>query len=405
MGGHSAAAKNGMGNTNACSTTVWLIANANQRTTRAFLLVSLLRARRRNTTTTTTLATQPNSASPMISAARSGLRLIHSADSSPTHNDPTGNSRAQREGARDAAGSGNGDDDDDASVATMAACPGVFVASMSLTRRSLIALLATSSAAASAASSPAALRLLFVRHSTLLVEAGGLRLLLDPSLRETFGAQGALRPIAGSPPPPPPAALGRVDVVLVTCGEPGSFDPDSVARLDVRRARFIVPDDGVRKQLALLGHHRVRGVRPGDVVDLGPLRVTVSPGRGVVSAAVGFHIDDGAQRLWHTGTFPPLDVDAQVMSFAADHAADVVCACASGLRSSSEPAIFADVDDALALARIARARVLLPIGGGVVPAGLLSLVLSVPTKTTTTTTTRDPHVEDPVPLTWYRFRL
>jgi hypothetical protein len=98
-------------------------------------------------------------------------------------------------------------------------------------------------------------------------------------------------------------------------------------------------------------------------------------------------------------------LDAQVMSFAADHPAGVVAGCCSGLGlSSSGPPLFADVDDALALARLARARVLLPVARGAAPAGLFSLVLAAPKRTRPVTTSRDPRVEEPVMGTWYRFR-
>ncbi len=234
---------------------------------------------------------------------------------------------------------------------------------------------------------------------------GGRRVLIDPSLRRGFGVQGLVQEAAG-PAPPAPGSLGRLDVVAVTSGEPGSFDLDTVARLDLRRTRFLVPDEGVRKRLALLGHSGVRVVRPGDVVVVGGVRVSVSPARGLLSSAVGFHLDGGSgSTLWHTGPIPPLEVDALAMSFAADHAANVVCAWAAGIAlSSSGPPLFADGDDALALARLARARILLPIGRGMVPAGLFSLVFTTTASSPPITTSRDPRIEDPVSGTWYRFR-
>ncbi|MDP2345869.1 MAG: MBL fold metallo-hydrolase [Deltaproteobacteria bacterium] len=279
---------------------------------------------------------------------------------------------------------------------------------MSLTRRSLLGLMAASpalSSSSSSSSSSSGQRLLFVRHSTVLVEAGGLRLLFDPALAPGFGAQGVLRE-AEEGEARSPSSLGRIDLVLISSGEPGSFDVDTIRRLDVRRARFLVPDDGVRKRLAQLGHARVRVLKAGDVVDVGGLRVTASPAQGVLGDAIGFHVaSDGGPGLWHTGPIPPLEVDAQVMSFAADHEAAVVCGCCSGLGlSSSGPPWFAGVDDALALARLARARVLMPVARGVVPAGLFSLVLSAPPPTRPVTTSRDPRVEEPVMGTWYRFR-
>ena len=274
---------------------------------------------------------------------------------------------------------------------------------MSLTRRSLLGLLAAMPALSSSTSPTSAVtRVLFVRHSTLLVETGGRRVLIDPSLSPSFGVQGVLHEVHKGP-TPAPGSLGRIDVIGVTSGEPTSFDLRTVAGLDVRRARFLVPDDDVRKRLALLGHTRVRVVRAGDVVDIGGLRIHVSPAHGVLSAAVGFHLDAGAPTLWHSGPIPPLEVDAQVASFAADHPASIVCVCASGMGlSSSGPPLFANVDDALALARLARARVLMPVAWGAVPAGLFALVLSAPPVATPLTTSRDPRIEYPEPGTWYR---
>ena len=242
----------------------------------------------------------------------------------------------------------------------------------------------------------------------------GLRLLVDPCLSPHFGAPGVLRELSL---PPPAGRIGRLDVVCVTSGDIGSFDLDTVRKLDVSAAYFLVPDKRVRDQLALLGHRRVRIVAAGDVVPFGPLLVTVSPARGILGGGVGFHfagigVDDvsdvgGAERqptLWHTGPVPPIEVDARSTSFAADHEASVVCGCASGFAvATSGPALFADVDDCAALARLARAGVLMPIARGARPAGLFSWVLSSKDSSTVSSTAALAIV-DPQPGTWYASR-
>lgn len=253
------------------------------------------------------------------------------------------------------------------------------------------------------------MRLFFVRHSTVVVEMLGLRVLIDPCLAPHFGAPGVLEELA---PAVPAGRIGRIDVVCVTSGDIGAFHLDTVRQLDVSQARFLVPDRHVRDQLALLGHRRVRIVEAGDVVTFGPLAVTASPARGIVGAAVGFHFGvvgvEGALRqptFWHTGPVPPIEVDARSTSFAADHEAFVVCGAASGLAvATSGPALFANVDDCATLARLARARVLLPVARGARPAGLFSWVLSA-RESSPVTSTAALEIVDPVPGTWYATRL
>jgi hypothetical protein len=104
---------------------------------------------------------------------------------------------------------------------------------------------------------------------------------------------------------------------------------------------------------------------------------------------------------------PPLDVDARVAAFAGTHAARVVLGCAWGLRlRAGGPDYAASLDDAITLARLARARVLFPLGASrdaATPTGVFSLVLG-----------RSPPLPEPLPEsadlavrlplagTWYR---
>jgi hypothetical protein len=138
-------------------------------------------------------------------------------------------------------------------------------------------------------------------------------------------------------------------------------------------------------------------------VVIGGVAITASPAAAVIGRGVGFHLDDGRAALWHTGSIPPLDVDAGSTAFAADHPARVVCAGASGLSlSSGGPPLFADVDDGVALARLAHARAVLPIGRGARPAGLFSLVLST-APPSSSPPPRDLELIESQPGTWYRF--
>jgi len=259
------------------------------------------------------------------------------------------------------------------------------------------------------------LRLMPLRHTSVLVDIAGRRVLFDPSLSPSFSAQGVF---AAPPAARAPEELGPLDLVCVSSGELTSFDARTVARLDLGRARILVPDDDTAARVRRLGHSRVRVVRAGDTVAVAGLVVHVSPGRGVASDAVGFHVahagasttttsSAATAAIWHTGLVPPLDVDARVAAFAGAHGARVVLGCAWGLRlRAGGPDYAASLDDVITLARLARARVLFPLGASkdaASPAGVFSLVLA-----------RSPPLPEPLPDsvdlavrlplagTWYR---
>jgi L-ascorbate metabolism protein UlaG (beta-lactamase superfamily) len=227
---------------------------------------------------------------------------------------------------------------------------------------------------------------LVVRNTTVVVELAGLRVLIDPCFAPGLGAPGIWS--AGAP-ALLPESLGHVDVVLVTGAVPGGFDDDGYARLDARGAAVLVPDETTRRRALRAPHtRRVRVVAAGDVVAVGPLVVTASPARPAFGVGTGFHLrtrdggdgDDvtrGDVALWHTGALPPLDVDATVAGFAADHGADVVLGVcvAVGWRSGG-PSWSAGLDDVVVLARRAGASSLVPLGRDVAVAPLLSGVLA-----------------------------
>ena len=229
------------------------------------------------------------------------------------------------------------------------------------------------------------LRLMHLRHTSVLAEIPGSRtsprrVLFDPSLQPSFSMQGLF---AAPPSPRREESLGPLDVVCISSSDPTSFDPRSLAALDTRRAAVLVPDDSVARRARHLGLTKVRVMRPGDVTETAGLVVRASPGRGVVGDAIGFHVMDRdevraglpGRGLWHTGLLPPLEVDAAASTFATLHPADVVLACTWGLRlRAGGPPLLADVLDATTLARLAGARLLVPLGQEARPAGVFSLV-------------------------------
>jgi L-ascorbate metabolism protein UlaG (beta-lactamase superfamily) len=213
---------------------------------------------------------------------------------------------------------------------------------------------------------------MLLRHSTVLLEVAGRRVLFEPSLSPSFSAQGLFSAPA---PARDPTELGPLDVVCISSGEVTSFDPHTLRALDARRASILVGDDDTAARVRHLGWRRVRVLAAGHSVDIGGLRFTASPGRGVFGDAVGFVVDDRGFRLWHTGPLPALETDATVAGFAAAHPVDVVLGCSNGLRlRTGGPPLQAEVADVVTLARVAQARTLLHIGNDATPAGIFSLV-------------------------------
>jgi L-ascorbate metabolism protein UlaG (beta-lactamase superfamily) len=213
---------------------------------------------------------------------------------------------------------------------------------------------------------------MLLRHSTVLLEIAGRRVLFEPSLSPSFSAQGLF---SAPTPARDPSELGPLDVVCISSGEVTSLDPRTLLALDAKRASILVGDDDTAARVRHLGWRRVRVMTAGNSVDIGGLRFLASPGHGVFGAAVGFVVDDRGFRVWHTGPLAALETDATVAGFAAAHPVDVVLGCSNGLRLRTGGApLQAEYADVVTLARVAQARTLVPIGNDATPAGVFSLV-------------------------------
>jgi L-ascorbate metabolism protein UlaG (beta-lactamase superfamily) len=96
------------------------------------------------------------------------------------------------------------------------------------------------------------IRVRYVGHATVLLDLPGIRLLTDPFLRDRLG------PLRRHGPTPTPAALGPVDVVLISLAHPDHFDRDSL--------RAVVGDPLVIVPRGLGGAVRRAGLRAREVV-------------------------------------------------------------------------------------------------------------------------------------------
>jgi len=139
-------------------------------------------------------------------------------------------------------------------------------------------------------SSQAVSRLTFVGHSTVLIEAGGARLLTDPLLRG--GLLGLLR---RRHPPVDPDSLGRIDAILISHAHHDHLDPRSLRSLP--GVPLVVP----RGSAALLRRERreVSELAPGESLEIAGVEINAVPaahpgrrmGSGRPSDALGYLVE------------------------------------------------------------------------------------------------------------------
>ena len=139
-------------------------------------------------------------------------------------------------------------------------------------------------------------RITWLGHATVLIEAGGARLLTDPVLR---GRVGHLRRHG-----PVPAAIGAVDGVLISHVHRDHLDRPSLRTLAGPQTAAVIPR-GATRMLHGLPFGAVHEVATGEELELGGARVRVVPAwhparRGPRSPrldALGFVVDG----VWFAG--------------------------------------------------------------------------------------------------------
>jgi L-ascorbate metabolism protein UlaG (beta-lactamase superfamily) len=141
------------------------------------------------------------------------------------------------------------------------------------------------------------LSFVWVGHSTVLFETGGVRLLTDPLLRpRVWHLRRAVEP---------PAIRNELDAVLVSHAHYDHLDLGSLAL--VRPRRVVVPR-GLGRLLERRGFRDVVEVEEGQELSFGPVTVTATHAEHRVrrslllgvSPALGYMID-GAERIYFAG--------------------------------------------------------------------------------------------------------
>lgn len=161
-----------------------------------------------------------------------------------------------------------------------------------------------------------ALRVHFLGHATVMIDLDGTRLVTDPVLG------GYVSALVRRTPLPRDVRAQPIDAVLISHMHRDHLDVPSL-RLLGADSRMLVPRRA-GQFLARRGFHDAREMRPGDVVDVGAVRVVATPARhagfrppfGPSGGCVGFVVE-GSARVYFAGDtalFPamahlgPLDV-------------------------------------------------------------------------------------------------
>lgn len=216
---------------------------------------------------------------------------------------------------------------------------------------------------------PGEVVLYWLGQAGFLIEAGGYRMLIDPYLSDSLARKyrGSTFPHTRMMAPPiEPNDLTRLDLVLCTHRHTDHMDPDTLQALAVRfpQLKFVVPAASIEEARRRCGvdDTRLICVDAGEHVDLLPgvsvrplpsAHETLQPDAEGRHEWLGYVLDIGGLRLYHSGDCIPYPGLAESVAALAPHAALLpVNGRDHGRSSNGVPGNFT-LDEAIALCRAA----------------------------------------------------
>lgn len=210
-----------------------------------------------------------------------------------------------------------------------------------------------------------------LRHASILVEIADRRVLIDPWL--TGGPGGGLVIDTGEVDPTLVDRVGRIDLLLLTSSTFDRLDPSTLRALEDKRAFCLVPDERAAKTLRRAGFRRVRVVRVDATEEVRDMRITpfVCRADGLLPRSLGFHVAIGDRSFLVAGAVPPIVVDDEVARSARALPAELAfLPRPDDVLTRIDPQ--ASDDDLVLVARLARARAVVPVASSVRPGPLMA---------------------------------
>ncbi len=139
------------------------------------------------------------------------------------------------------------------------------------------------------------MRVTLLGHSSVLVEASGRAIVIDPVFGDDF-AEGMLLPCPARR--VSPQRLPRLDAIILTQGAPDHFDLESLAKLPRDRVVLCVRDEAVVYGLERLGFTQVRPVDINSLAKIGSCEILTTPSARP-ELEFGVTIKDSSGVFWH----------------------------------------------------------------------------------------------------------
>ncbi|MCR5087850.1 MAG: MBL fold metallo-hydrolase [Lachnospiraceae bacterium] len=152
------------------------------------------------------------------------------------------------------------------------------------------------------------LKVIWLGHSSSLVQMGSVNLLFDPVLSKKIGVLG-VGPRRFSEVPVAAEDMPEIDILFLSHDHYDHLDYDSVLALDSRVGCYVVPDgiDGILQGWGIEAS-KIYAMQPWEAVTIAGVTLTFTPaqhsggrGLGAATLCVGVHVADASHTLFYTG--------------------------------------------------------------------------------------------------------